>query len=185
MFYVAAYGIDHDNGDMIYRFIGWTKDRLAAYKYNVAGKKSLPFYDHYFVFEYPDMPNCDFIKILEEEWDYNIRELDYGSESYIGIYDTPFGDYISLTQQEYQELILEPDMSYNQGRKHMYSAYEYMISCEPFVRDEPMNRFIREVFARYCEIFKGYTNDPLKLSDKLDEIASFISMLKEEELPFY
>lgn len=184
MFYVASYGEGIIEGEQTYRYIGWTTDRLAAYIYNVAGKKSLPFYEHYVVFEYPDMPNCDFIEILEKEWDYSVRSLDC-DDSYICIYDTPFDDYISLSVQEYRELILEPDVCYNQGRKHMYSTYEYMKSQEKFVNAPSMNRFIREIFARYCEIFKGYQHDPMKVNQKLSDVESFITEIDENELPFY
>ena len=184
MFYVVAYGDeDHISGVMTYRFIGWTINKFAAYIYNVAGKKSLPFYEHYYVFEYSDMPNCEFIEILEKEWGHYIRSMDY-DDAYIAIYDTPFDDYVALSNQEYRELILEPDMSYHQGRKHMFSAYEYISSYEKYVNNNSINRFIREIFSRYCEIFKGVSDDPTKIDTKLDNVASFISQLKEDELPF-
>lgn len=183
MFYVLTYGDEKENGIVAYRFIGWTRSEYAARIYNVAGKKSLPFYEHYVVFEYPDMPNCDFIEILEREWDYRIRDIE--DESYVSVYESPFNDYISLSSREYRELILEPDVAYNQGRKHMYSAYEYMRELEPFIRDNDINRFIREMFARYCEIFRGCANDPMILSKRLSDVASFITIMYEDGLPFY
>lgn len=181
MFYVLTYG-DEKEGVVDYRFLGWTRCEYAARIYNVAGKKSIPFYEHYVVFEYPDMPNCDFMRILEYEWGYPIRDIE--DESYVSIYESPFGDCISLTSREYRELILEPDVSYQQGRKHMYSAYEYIKECEPFIRDNGINRFVREMFARYCEIFKGIANNPTILSSRLSDVSSFISIVEEDELSF-
>lgn len=182
MFYVLTYRDEKANGEEEYRFIGWTRCEYAARIYNVAGKKSLPFYDHYTVFEYPDMPNCEFIEILEREWDYSIRDIE--DESYVSLYDTPFGDCISLSQTEYREQILEPDVSYNQARKHMYSSYEYTRSYEKYIRDDDLNRFIRELFARYCGIFGEMARDPTSICNKLNDVASFISMVEEDDLPF-
>lgn len=182
MFYVLAYGDEKENGVINYRFLGWTRNEYAARIYNNEGRGDHRFYDNYAVFEYPDMPNCEFIKILDSEWSYRIRDI--CDESYISIYESPFGGCVALSSQEYIELILNTDVSYEQGRKHMYSAYEYMRESEPFIRDDKINRFIRELFARYCDIFKGYDNNPNLLNDRLSNIASFISMLDEEELPF-
>lgn len=176
-FYVSAYGEETPKGELKYSFIGYSRNKLAAYKYNESDNTSLPFYyETYAVFEYEDIGEEDFIDILKTEWGYTPLEL-YADEDYIEIFETPFGDYISLTNREYMDLVVINDINHEQAVHHMNTAYVYIREMSKYVRNTSMNDFIAFVFRRYCGILKGYNKFPDKINEYLSRTASFISLL--------
>lgn len=185
MYYVGAYGDEGSDGNMYYSFIGWSKNKLAIMLYNVAGRRSLPFYEHYEVFEYSDMPEEKFVDIVYREWGVDISDWT-DSDDYIDIYESRHGDIISITNREYNELVVISDTVYDQGRKHMSTAYELITTNKlKLIRNEKVFDFVMLLMKRYMGYFKGTAQNPLKLNEHLDGLQSFICMVKDDEIMQY
>lgn len=185
MYYVGAYGDELPDGNTTYNYIGWSKNKLAAMLYNVAGKQSTPFWEHYVIFEYPDMPENEFVQIVYGEWNADISDWT-DSDDYIDIHESQHGDLLSLTNREYNELVIISDSTYDQGRKYMYSAYELVVTDKlKLLRNKKVQDLVMMLLKRYMGYFRGLSNDPTRLTKDLDNLQAFICMVKDDELMRY
>lgn len=164
-----------------YRFIGWSKNEMAVRMYSVAGKFSLPFVEHYAVFEYSVETEQEFIEIVHNEWEYLISGNPNNDDHYISLYVTEHGDMCALSNREYNELVLMDNISYQQGRKHMFSIYEllYYLHYADYIRDKEIVKYIGYMFHRYSDIYRGSSKNPRKISKYLDDLQSYITLITE------
>lgn len=179
MFYVGAYMDDKSDEDA-YRFVGWSRSEFAIRTYNVAGHHGGPFYEHYMIFEY-DVDDLDeFVKLIEHEWGECILGGDE-DDRYIGISETEWGDCISLTNEEYNELIALTDIDYDVGHQHMQTLYMYISeNVSNIMRNKEITLFVGWLFSRYIDIFRGALRGSWSVDERLDKVQSFICNMKDE-----
>ena len=185
MYYVGAYGDEDVNGHMQYRYVGFSKNKEAMRIYNVAGHNTGAFYEHYEIFEY-DVDWERFVVIVRREWGKYLVYPPESNPSYINIYESRVGDILSISLEEYEELVMYTDIEYEQGYKFMKEAY-FLIKSNSlnYIQDKRISAFIAFLFSRYVKIFKGSNEDALKVSKGIDKLQAFISRVCEESLPFY
>lgn len=179
VYYVGSY--DDDEFGSARHFVGWSKNIMAIRMYNVAGHCTGAFYDHYNIYEYNITNHSEFIKCVKRDWDVVIT--DERDESYIDIHESYYGDYVSLTNREYRELILESDIEYEFALEMMKILYFYVLhDLGKIIRKRSIDYFIKYLAATYLRVLRGVSVDATKLPRNLDVIQVFLHTVKNSEL---
>ena len=165
-----------------YRMVGFSINKLALVMYNVAGKPSEPFYEHWSIFEYEVDGEERCKEILFEEWGYTADLVLTVDDSYIDIYETKFGSSIALSNKEFNELIVMSDGAYEQAYKYMSSLYDIVVHQNYIIRNKQLQSILQNLFIRYTRIFKIIKGDVLSTNKYLSNIAAFICMIDDEEI---
>lgn len=175
MYYVGAY---YDSAQTIqHRFVGWSKNKLAVNMYNVAGHNTGAFYDHYEIFEY-DCSKEEFIQAIKDEWGEDISDWEMNG-SYIDIYETSHGDYLSITNEEYKQLVAWTDIDYEMGISYMRTLYEMIgLDLLELILNGQVINFIAYIAATYLEIFSDVNN----LSSRIDKLQAFVCRVRDDPL---
>lgn len=168
LFYVGSYR-DDVKGHI---FVGWSKNRFAVESYNVAGHKGGAFYDHYEIFEYENDNENNFSQIIMNEW--GINAVDFKMNK-ITMYDTTWGDYISLSKREYVDLIESTDVDFEVIHIAIQNLSEFIKNTEQeVIRNKDIVCFVGYIADKYLNILKTLESDPTYIEKCIDKIQAFI-----------